>query len=110
MLQKGLIAMYKDDNFMAREGCSEALLRMVIDGKSNCPQVRQDTPSCDGGMPNANESWGITSYPLASVYCPLQEFKDIYDLDAALNNGTIFKELDLPFMGRRINKGGNCRG
>ena len=54
-------------------------------------------------------SWGLTGYPLASVFAPLQEFSEIYDPENALERGTIFKELDLPF-GRSGGKGGSCRG
>jgi len=54
-------------------------------------------------------SWGLEDYPLASVYAPLQVWRDIYDEDAGFHRGTIFKELDLPFVcGEK--KGGNCRG
>ncbi|MBE6666911.1 MAG: spore coat associated protein CotJA [Ruminococcaceae bacterium] len=44
------------------------------------------------------------------VYAPIQEFDGLYDLDKALMSGTVFKELDLPFMGMTVTKGGNCRG
>lgn len=56
------------------------------------------------------KSWGLMGYPLAMVYSPVQEFKEIYDMDSALHQGTVFKELDLPFMGTTVSKGGNCRG
>ena len=46
---------------------------------------------------------------MASVYAPLQIWRDIYDEDAGFHRGTIFKELDLPFVcGEK--KGGGCRG
>ena len=33
------------------------------------------------------------------------------DMETALHRGTIFTELDFPFMGESVaNKGGNCRG
>lgn len=31
------------------------------------------------------------------AYVPYQEFKDLYDYKEALNRGTMFKELDIPF-------------
>lgn len=108
--KKGLIAMYKDDNLMSREGCSEALLRMMLDGRGNTPSQRQNKPSCEGDYPMERDSWGLVSYPLASVYAPLQEFAELYDLDMALEQGTIFQELDLPFMGQKVGKGGKCCG
>ena len=106
--------MYKDDNIIG--GCNDSLLRMMMEGKGNsCPSCEKDG-MCDRGgcrkeCNTENQTWGIQSYPLASVYAPLQEFDDIYDINTALKQGTVFKELDLPFMGnRRVTKGGNCRG
>ena len=43
---------------------------------------------------------------LAMVYSPLQDFREIYDTDKALERGTLFAELDLPFEGGRGKKGG----
>ena len=56
------------------------------------------------------KSWGLVGYPLAMVYSPIQEFRNIYEIDKALEQGTLFKELDLPFMGMTVTKGGSCRG
>ena len=39
------------------------------------------------------------------AYVPWQQFRNLYDLDHALQVGTIFVELDKPFTG----KGGMCR-
>jgi len=33
------------------------------------------------------------------AYVPVQQFRDLYDPDYALQIGTIFRELDLPFYG-----------
>ena len=57
------------------------------------------------------KTWGLSGYPLASVYAPLQEFCDLYDLETALERGTLFRALDLPFAGKNGgSKGGFCRG
>lgn len=104
--------MYKDDNVIG--GCSEALLRRMIEGQGNsCPtcESSENRPNGCNGNRDCNGGWGLTGYPLASVFAPLQEFEDIYDLATALNRGTVFSKLDLPFEGdRRITKGGSCRG
>jgi hypothetical protein len=106
--------MYKDDNVIG--GCSDSLLRMMMEGRGNsCPVCEGEGCShregCNGGCDKSGSSWGLHGYPLASVYAPLQEFDNIYDINTALKQGTVFKELDLPFMGnRRVSKGGNCRG
>ncbi|MBQ3784614.1 MAG: spore coat associated protein CotJA [Lachnospiraceae bacterium] len=42
-------------------------------------------------------------------YVPWQKFQQILDPEDALKNGTIFKELVLPYTGIR-GRGGNCNG
>lgn len=36
---------------------------------------------------------------LAMVYAEKQKFRNIYDTRSAIGHGTIFKDLDLPFLG-----------
>lgn len=44
----------------------------------------------------------IDKFPLTMAYVPWQKFDRLYDdLEKAYKNGTIFPELDKPFMGRR---------
>lgn len=45
------------------------------------------------------------NYRLAMVYSPYQEWQNIYNGEKALENGTIFAELDKPFLGYKNNKG-----
>ncbi|MBS5737919.1 MAG: spore coat associated protein CotJA [Clostridiales bacterium] len=33
------------------------------------------------------------------AYVPVQQFRQLYDTSEALQNGTLFKELNLPFLG-----------
>lgn len=35
-------------------------------------------------------------------YVPWQKWQNIYDLDEALKRGTIFEELDKPYLGRPV--------
>ncbi|MBE6576624.1 MAG: spore coat associated protein CotJA [Ruminococcaceae bacterium] len=87
-------------------GCNlnESLLRRMSCGcEGNTVDTTQGTSACNG-------KWGLKDYPLAMVYSPLQEFCELYDLDDALKNGTLFKQLDLPFMGESVVRGGGCRG
>lgn len=46
-----------------------------------------------------NCKYPLDGYPLAMVYSPRQKFEDIYNESDALNRGTIFEALDLPFVG-----------
>ena len=45
------------------------------------------------------------SFPPAMAYVPWQHWHRVYDLDKSLACGTIFPELDKPFLGVR----GGCR-
>lgn len=37
--------------------------------------------------------------PLAMVYSPTQEWRDLYDNEMGHDRGTIFRELEFPFLG-----------
>ena len=41
----------------------------------------------------------MAGLPLAMAYVPNQKFREIYDIVTGLMQGTIFKELDKPFIG-----------
>ena len=104
-------SMYTENNFMTpRERVNEALQRRMPD---NPLSSQQKCPSCTGNGERSSavgrDSWGLIDYPLASMFAPLQEWRSIYDLEGGFDRGTIFKELDLPFLcGDR--KGGNACG
>ena len=61
-----------------------------------------ENPMCY--MRECNASNRCDAYPIGMAYVPWQNFKDIYDIDRGLSAGTIFAELDKPFMGRRAFK------
>lgn len=41
----------------------------------------------------------LDNLPLAMSYVPFQKWKSTYPLDQALQRGTLFPDLDLPFQG-----------
>ncbi len=55
------------------------------------------TPST-GGNCTAGDDMTV-GLPIAMAYVPWQEWKRLYAPSAALENGTLFEELDLPFLG-----------
>jgi hypothetical protein len=55
-------------------------------------------------MQMSSEMLNLESMPLAMAYVPWQRWNNVYDLDRALQVGTIFPELDLPFLGMRGGK------
>ena len=43
----------------------------------------------------------LNTFPLAMAYVPKQSWEDVYSADVGLSRGTLFPELDKPFLGRR---------
>ena len=44
-----------------------------------------------------------SNIPIAMAYVPFQKFENLYSLkDGCMGHGTIFKDLEKPFIGRRI--------
>jgi len=39
--------------------------------------------------------------PVAMAIIPMQHYNDVYPADEGFDNGTIFPELNLPFLGER---------
>lgn len=44
----------------------------------------------------------LKNLPLTMAYVPFQEIEGTYNQDDALKNGTLFPNLDKPFLGRKI--------
>ena len=77
-------------------------------GRCSCGGYRSYENSlggCEGGhCANAREGQanGDFDYALAMVYSNVQQFRYVYDCEAALGRGTIFAELDKPFEGMTV--------
>ncbi|MDO4555062.1 MAG: spore coat associated protein CotJA [Lachnospiraceae bacterium] len=54
---------------------------------------------CDGGGQRVKMNH---EFSLAMAYVPFQKWQNVYQPDEGLRAGTIFKDLNLPFIGRRI--------
>ena len=50
---------------------------------------------------NQKEYQNCSPLALAIAAVPMQQFRQLYDPATALRRGTLFRELDLPFYGRR---------
>ena len=51
------------------------------------------------GCPDTHDHFPA-DMPIAMAYVPWQKWQDIYEPGKGLENGTIFKELDKPFLGK----------
>lgn len=103
--------MYTENEFMTpRARVNDAIVRR-LQNEALGDISSNDREKCpDDDLANANrKTWGLDGYPLASMFAPLQEWRSIYEPDLGMSRGTIFKELDLPFVcGDR--RGGGCNG
>ena len=50
---------------------------------------------------NTVSSNPMTGFPLAMAYVPYQAFEDLYEPNKALERGTLFRALDMPFVGQK---------
>ena len=48
----------------------------------------------------------VDDFPLAMAYIPMQKFENLYSLDEALCAGTLYKDLDKPFLGGNAERKG----
>lgn len=61
----------------------------------------RQSESCGCRQNGNNRSCSVDGCPAAMAYVPWQVWKDIYEPCKALATGTIFAELDKPFLGMR---------
>lgn len=64
------------------------------------PKMHQNTD-----VLTKNDKECLDSLPLAMSYVPIQKFKSLYEPEVALCRGTLFAELDKPFLGCKKNWG-----
>lgn len=105
--------MYTDENDFRtpRERVDDDMLRRMLGGDMRQQKNHSNRP-CDNSS-EKRHSWGLEDYPLAMVYSPIQNWRGLYDNETALRRGTLFKELDMPFLGSdgmKNGTGGCCRG
>ena len=60
----------------------------------NCNAQNRMNPVC----PNESNRDMSPEFVVAMAYVPWQQFETTYELDKALETGTIFPELDKPFL------------
>ncbi len=54
---------------------------------------------------SSKHGWGLNEHPLAIVFSPYQNWRELYTHEVALERGTLFGELDLPFEAMNCRKG-----
>lgn len=81
---------FQNINYFERRRKAKAYMR-------NCNAQNPMAPSCP-----MEQRFDIDSdFVVAMAYVPWQKFGPLYDAEKGLMIGTIFPELDKPFLGRR---------
>lgn len=81
------------------DAVKESFAAVTVSTNDNC-SFRND---CREQTSTQNQA--INSLPLAMAYVPMQQFRCLYSPEEALNAGTLFKELDMPFSGGNQGRG-----
>ena len=68
-----------------------------------CPITERDT--CDMDDRTTSEPcFTSEQFPIGMTYVPMQCWQNLYCPEKALEQGTLFADLDKPFLGRRITR------
>lgn len=43
-----------------------------------------------------------SAWPIGMAYVPMQSFQNLYRVEEALSRGTVFRDLDMPFLGKDV--------
>lgn len=100
--------MEKNDSIRSGERINERYLRQMMtrDDRYTKKVYERSRPVFSGVESNCHcrqqeEETMPMNRPLAMVYAEEQKFRNIYDTRSAIGRGTIFKELDMPFLGHK---------
>lgn len=74
---------------------------MMPDMGSMMPDMNDMMPAeCDRiSAVNCTPETCLESWPLAMAYVPMQQFENLFEPQEGFNQGTIFRDLALPFRG-----------
>lgn len=68
-----------------------------------CSDVAAGGIIIGSGSQGCDRETALRGLPIAMAYVPWQSYGNLYPVSQALRNGTLFRELDLEFAGRRCN-------
>ena len=62
--------------------------------------IEYTPPTLDESGNGEISAMPLDSLPIAMAYVPMQKWQRLYEPEVALERGTLFSELDLPFIGK----------
>ena len=86
------------DRFMQPEKAAETAARPSRNKDAVRKPLEEAAPA---GRENGFDNEMLKDLPLTMAYVPFQRLKETYNEQEALKSGTLFPELDKPFLGRR---------
>lgn len=90
---------YHASESVCRNGCmrrpAAAAERGAQAGAENCQPLSSPEMTCGGTVDNAC----LEHRTIAMAYVPWQQWTRLYRMDQGFHRGTIFEELDKPFLG-----------
>ena len=72
--------------------------------RTPCPCAERNTCECDDRTTMPELSFTSDQFPIGMTYVPMQCWQNLYCPEKALEQGTMFADLDKPFLGRRITR------
>ena len=83
---------YRPNDYMRRSQCYKQVTSAPA--RVECQNIVYD----DNSENNCCRNDILSDLPLAMAYVPWQEWQNLYSAETALCKGTIFKDLDKPFL------------
>ena len=85
--------------FVTQPSMAQPAARQTSAAQSSVPGPQTSVPAngYSFNCPNTAPG-GIEQYPVGMGYIPWQQWQQTYPLEQGFNRGTIFPDLDLPFM------------
>lgn len=68
------------------------------------PSVERESCGCDSHSDSSTVCVSAEQFPIGMTYTPMQSWENLYCPSQALEQGTLFIDLDKPFIGRRTSR------
>ena len=88
---------------MVNQGCT-APTAGCSTPRTSCPCAEADTCERDDRIAVSEPCFTSDQFPIGMTYVPMQCWQNLYCPGKALEQGTLFADLDKPFLGRRITR------
>jgi len=96
------------DRSMSRPGRPGSGYTAPRTGYSTSPTpkntMERESCGCESRTESSTVCFSAEQFPIGMTYVPMQSWENLYCPSRALEQGTLFADLDKPFLGRRGNR------